>query len=362
MPKNILVNASILDENPTGLGVYTKNVVKKLKDNNKNVKIFSPTEIEGVEIEKITEYVKPKYKLKGGLMRFLWTQFVLPFKSRKDDIIYHPFQYLCLMSRCKQIITIHDFIPLYYPSVAKHQNFYYKYIMPILLKKAYKIICISENTKRDILKFYKVDESKIKVVYNGFEEEKFNCNNVKKEVLEKYNIDYKYMVMVGAGYKHKNIEIALKALANLKDLEFKYIIVGKDSEYIQELKELAEKLNISDKVNFIGYISDEDLVSLYGNSYAFLYTTLYEGFGLPILEAMSCRTVVLSANNSSLPEVYGDAAIDFDAKDSKSLEEAIKKIIGNEKLREELIEKSKENIKKFSWDKTACEISKVLNS
>ena len=362
MGKKILVNASILDENPTGLGIYTKNVVKKLKEKDSNIRVLSAVHIEGVDCEMITKYVKPNYKIRGGIIRFLWTQCILPFKASKNEIIYHPFQYLSLLSKCKQVITIHDFIPLHYPSVAKHQNFYYKHIMPILLKRAYKIICISENTKKDILKFYNVEESKIEVIYNGFDKEKFNKDKVKKDVLKKYNIDYKYIVMVGAGYKHKNIESAIRALVELKDLDFKYVIIGKDSDYIYDLKRLVKFLKLEDKVRFIGYVTDDELVSLYGNSHAFLYPTLYEGFGLPILEAMSCGTAVISANNSSLPEVYGDAAVSFNATDVKEIAERIKEVILNEQLREDIIKKSEKNIEKFSWDKTAEKINIVLNS
>ncbi|MDZ4957137.1 glycosyltransferase, partial [Clostridium perfringens] len=147
-----------LHSNPTGLGVYAENVIREMYKEDPNIRVLSPVEIEGVKVEKISKYVTPRYKKIGGLIRLLWTQLVLPFKADKDDIIYHPFQYLTLFSRAKQIITIHDFIPLYYPEVAKHQNLYYKLMMPILLKRAYKIIAISENTKKDILKFYKVDE------------------------------------------------------------------------------------------------------------------------------------------------------------------------------------------------------------
>ena len=121
-------------------------------------------------------------------------------------------------------------------------------------------------------------------------------------------------------------------------------------------------MDLEDKVKFVGYVSDEDLVSLYGNAMAFLYPTLYEGFGLPILEAMSCGTVVLSANNSSLPEVYGDAAISFDAIDVSNLSEKIKLISENKNLRDELIKKSVKNTARFSWDKTVKEINKILKS
>ena len=359
MGSKIIINSSILHERPTGLGIYVKNVIKELHKYDENIRVLSPVDIEGIKVEKINKYVKPSYKKIGGLMRVLWTQLILPFKVKKDEIIYHPFQYISLFSKSKQIITIHDFIPLYYPEVAKHQNKYYRFLMPILLKRAYKIVAISENTKQDILKFYNIDENKVHVIPNGYDNKLFNVENADISTLKKYNIDYDYMVMVGASYPHKNLEIAIKAIADIKE-ECRLIIVGKESEYIRKLKELSKELNIEEKVNFIGYIPDEDLPSLYYYSKAFLYTTLYEGFGLPILEAMGCETVVITSDNSSLPEVYGDAALVFKDNDLVDLREKMEDILRSETLRKSIIEKSKKNIKMFSWERTAREIYNIL--
>lgn len=359
MGSKIVINSSILDERPTGLGIYARNVIKELYKQDESIRVLSPVDIDGIKTEKINKYVKPSYKKRGGLARLLWTQLILPFKVKKDEIIYHPFQYISLFSRSKQIITIHDFIPLYYPKVAKHQNKYYKILMPILLKKSYKIVAISENTKKDILKFYKVDESKIHVIPNGYDTKMFNIENTNISTLEKYKINYDYMIMVGASYPHKNLEIAIKAISNIK-IPLKLIIVGKNSEYIMKLKELTHELNIEEKVNFIGYIPDEDLPSLYYYSKAFVFPTLYEGFGLPILEAMGCGTAVIASDNSSLSEVYGDAALIFKDNDLSDLKEKMESILTVPGLREDLIEKSKENIKRFSWEKTAKEIYDIL--
>lgn len=358
MENKIVINCSILNESPAGLGVYTKNVITELNKFRKN-RILSPVDINGIEVEKINKYVSPDYKKFGGMMRFLWTQFILPFKVKRNEIIYHPFQYVSLFTRAKQVLTIHDFIPLIYPAVAQHQNIYYKYCMPLILKKADKIVCISENTKKDLLNYYKVKEEKISVIYNGYDEELFNCKNINDKILEKYNINYDYMIMVGASYPHKNLELALNAIKELKR-DCKLIVVGKDSKYILKLKAMAKELNIEDKLNFIGYVPDEDLPSLYHYAKAFVYTTLYEGFGLPILEAMACGTVVLCSDNSSLPEVYGDSALVFKDNNARDLEKKMEMILSDEELRKTLIDKSLENIKKFSWKKTAEEINKIF--
>ena len=362
MSKKIYINATILDERPTGLGIYIKNIISKLKDKNIDFKVFCPINLEGVNVIKTTEKLKTTYKKRGGLVRFLWTQFVLPFKVKKNDIVYHPFQYLSILSRSKQIITIHDFIPLYYPEVAKHQYYYYKIVMPILLKKAHKIVCISENTKNDVVKFFNVDEDTLIKIYNGYDEKLFNKNAIKDNVLNKYNIDKPYFISVGAGYSHKNLEAALKAFKNVTESSLcEFIIVGKDSDYINKLKVLCKELKIEEKVRFVGYVPDEDLPTLYNKAIAFVYPTLYEGFGLPILEAMACGTVVLCSNNSSLPEVYGDAAISFDANDIQEIEKSMNLILSNKDESIRLIELSKKRIAMFNWNITANEIIKLFN-
>lgn len=359
MGKKIIVNGSIIHEKPTGLGIYAINIIKELSKD-ENVEVYSPVDIEGVGVKKISKYVKPSYKKIGGFMRFLWTQIVLPFKGEKDDIIYHPFQYLSFFSKKKQIITIHDFIPVYYPNVAKHQNIYYKYIMPTLIKKAYKIICISENTKKDLISLYDVDIDKVKVIYNGYDENLFNNKEINEGITKKYKLNKPYMVMVGAGYSHKNLEVVIEAFKNLKEqVNLELVIVGGNSDYIVKLKEMVKKYQLGN-ITFTGYVSDEDLKDLYGNSEAFLYPTLYEGFGLPILEAQACGTAVICSNNSSLPEVYGDSAVSFNPTDVNSVENAIKILIKDNELREKLIKKGYKNIKRFSWGKTANEIKKLI--
>ena len=372
MGNKLYVNATILHEKPSGLGVYAENIIKCLRDAKVEMKVFAPINIEGVDVIKTTKYVKPSYKKKGGLMRFIYTQFVLPFKVHGDAIIYHPFQYLSLLSRKKQVITIHDFIPLYYKEVAKHQYKYYKYIMPLLLKKAYKIICISQNTKDDLMKFYNVPEHKVHVIYNGYNKEIYNTENVEnaEEMLkENYNIDYPYIVMVGAEYTHKNIRRAMEAFSKVQHRKnTKLVLIGKDSEYIRGLKEYAKELNIEEEVKFVGYVPTEHLKALYYRADAFLYPTLYEGFGLPVLEAWGCDTLVLCSNNSSVKEIAGEGAITFNPESTEEISNAIKKVIDARNSEDkELIEEieriklvAKENLKNYNWEKTSKEILKVI--
>lgn len=362
MNKKIYVNGTILHERPTGLGVYAKNILRVFEKNNLNLEVFCPVPVGSLKVHKVTRFVKPSYKKLGGLVRLLYTQLVLPLKVKKQDVLYHPFQYLSLFSNSKQIITIHDFIPMYYPEVARHQYRYYKYFMPFLLKKAHRVICISNNTKEDLLKFYNIDESKIRMIYNGYDCDLFNEENINEDILKKYHIDYPYMVMVGASYHHKNLEAAIKAFKELEDKKgCKLVIIGKTSDYVESLKKLTQELEMEKEVIFLGYVEDEELKTLYNKSKAFLYPTLYEGFGLPILEAAACNTLVLCSNTSSLPEVAGEGAIMFDPLNITEIKAAIETALNNEVLVKEIKHKAKENLKRFSWEKAGREIFETIN-
>jgi glycosyltransferase involved in cell wall biosynthesis len=362
MDRKIYANGTILHETPTGLGVYAKNILKVFAKDKRPVKVFCPIPIEGLEVIKVTDYVKPSYRKKGGLIRLLYTQLVMPFKVKKNDVLYHPFQYLSLFARAKQVMTIHDLIPLYYPEVAKHQYKYYKYFMPLLLKRAHKVICISNNTKEDILKFYDVEESKIEMIYNGYDRELFNTENIKEETLKKYNIEYPYMVMVGASYPHKNLHSAIRAFKELKDKQgSKLIIIGKSCPYVETLIDLTKELNLEKEVIFLGYVPDEDLKTLYNKSIAFVYPTLYEGFGLPLLEAAACDTLVLCSNNSCLPEVAGEGAVMFNPESLDEIRIAMEKALEGGEDIEEIKSKAKENLNRFCWEKTGRQVYEIIS-
>lgn len=362
MSRKIYVNATILHEKTTGLGVYAKNILRVFSSDKKDVEVFCSIPIDGLKTIKVTKYVRPSYHKKGGVVRFLYTQLVLPFKVKSEDVLYHPFQYLALFSNSKQIMTIHDLIPLYYKEVARHQYIYYKYFMPLLIKKANKIICISNNTKEDLIRFYNIDENKIKMIYNGYDKDFFNEDDIDEGILKKYDIDYPYMVMVGASYPHKNLESAIKAFKELKDKNgCKLIIISKNSGYVEKLRELTKELNLDKVVIFLGYVADNDLKTLYNKSKAFVYPSLYEGFGLPILEAVACNTLVLCSNNSSLPEVAGEGAIMFDAENLEEIKKAMEIALAGGKQVEEVKRKAKENLKRFSWEKCSREVFDVID-
>ncbi len=357
----LYVNASILHETPSGLGVYAKNVIEHLARLDPALKVFSPVDLEGLSVTLITRFVKPSYRKLGAITRVAWTQGVLPFRTAKEDTVYHPFHYLSLCSWSRQVMTVHDFIPLYFPEAAPHQYHYYRRVMPRLLKRADRVICDSENTKQDIIKFYGYEADRLTVVPLGYDRDLFNETSRRDGVVARYGIKRPYILMVGAGYPHKNLHRVIQAFSTLADrIDHDIVIIGGDSSYRVHLSELVHELRLEKRVRFAGYVPDADLPSFYADAACFAYPTLYEGFGLPILEAMACGAPVVCSNTSSLPEVAGDAALMFDPEDEEEIAHCLERVLTDSALRDGLRARGRENTKRFSWEATARGIYSAL--
>lgn len=365
--KKIIINASILNNKPSGLGIYTMNVLKHLTkyiDVDKSFVCTSSNKLDNIyNCIKLNEKISPGYGKFAGLYRFIWTQTKFVYKyHNKKEIVYCPTQYASLLSKNRQIITIHDIIPIKFPKQNKMQYLYYRYFLPILLNKCEDIITISNNTKEDLVKFYKIKEEKIHVIYNGYDESLFNNDECDKNYFrDKFNLN-KYILIVGASFPHKNIDNYIKSYSLIKDkVEEKLVIVGGRKEYKEYLKKICKVNNVENDVIFMPYLNDYEISLLYKNATLMIYPTLYEGFGLPAIESMACGIPVLMSNTSSLPEIGENAAEYFDPYSIQDMAEKTVLLIKNEKLRNELSKKGLENVKRFSWDETAKNIAKILN-
>jgi glycosyltransferase involved in cell wall biosynthesis len=181
-----------------------------------------------------------------------------------------------------------------------------------------------------------------------------------EELNKKFGITKPYILFVGTIQPRKNIAKLIEAVSLLKNKEIQLVVVGKKGWLWEEILAAPEKFKITDRIKFLDFVGNEDLPSLYKNAQCFVLPSLYEGFGLPVLEAMQFGCPVVTSNVSSLPEVGGDAAIYFDPESVDDMAEKIDKVISDEKLRAEMTEKGYNQVKKFSWEKTAKETLKVL--
>jgi len=372
---NIAIDGTIIREGITGTGFYITNLINGLVkiDNLNSYYIFGDEKY-------LRRYVKVDKKnfnivhqrFRNRIIRVLWEYFIFPFKLKKlkIDILHSP-NYITPLFKFgfKIILTIHDLTFLLFPEkypITKRLLF--SKMLPVFIKISDKIIAVSENTKKDILKLFNVLEAKIIVTYESYPDYyNYSIDKEKaKEILIKYGIEKKYILYIGMIEPRKNIISILKAFVELdKELEIDLVIVGKKGWYFKEIEEYMmkiEKLKLRNNIIFTGYVPEEELKYFYKAALMFIYPSLYEGFGLPPLQAMSCGTPVITSNVSSLPEVVGDAAIKINPDNLGELKNSIRCLYADKGKREDLIRKGLENSKKFSLEKVAIKVLSVYNS
>lgn len=306
-----------------------------------------------------------KYQIVPG--KIFWSQVFLPLSlfgnnliKKKLNLFFSPAHYAPRFSPIPSVVTIHDLSYLYFPKdFLKKDLFKLKNWTQYSIKKAKKIIAVSKSTKKDILKNYPIDEKKITVIYNGYEKPKLKAQKLKGKTK-----DDLYFLFVGTIQPRKNISTLIKAFEKftVKHPRFNLILAGKKGWLYQEILNQIKNLGLSNKIYFTDYITDHQLVFLYQNAFALIMPSLYEGFGIPLLEAMSFSCPVISSFASSLPEIGGEACLYFDPKDANSLLEKMKELTNNNQLRKQLIEKGKERVKLFSWEKCGQQTLQTLIS
>lgn len=304
-----------------------------------------------------TFFERHSFKGKYRLLNILNGKISEKYISKGDYDIFHPTYYnpyfLDFLNNKPFILTIYDMIYEIFPEIfsLKDKTAERK---KLLAQKATKIITISENTKRDVIKYLGIDEGKIEVIYLG---NSFKINKYDKTINIK--IPEKYILFVGSRRVYKNFELFIEAISPLIIDDNKLNIVcagGGDFSNIEIDK--FKNLNIRDKLFYYSG-SDSILAYLYQKATAFVFPSLYEGFGIPILESFACRCPLICSKTSSLPEVAGDAAIYFDPTDKLSMLNSIQKVIYNDELKKQLINKGIERVKEFTWKKTADKTKKI---
>jgi len=281
----------------------------------------------------------------------------------EPDIVHLPnqnFARFALFRRNPFIVTVHDVVRFYIrfdPETVRERIWLKLDVMGV--KRATHIIAVSQHTKNDLIKYMKIPESKITVIYNGIDRSIFKPYNVRLRLLDK-----PYVLYVGSERPRKNLDSLFEAFAMLKkefpDLKLlKVGPVGRYDMYRRASGKKLVRLGITRDVAFIDYVSEQDLVSYYCSAALLAYPSLYEGFGLPPLEAMACGCPVVTSNTSSLPEVVGEAGIMVDPYDVDGLAQAMRRVLTDSKLRDDMVRKGLEQSKKFSWEKAAEQTREV---
>jgi len=345
----------------TGIGTYTYQLIRNLAsvDLKNNYRFFWPGD-EYKDLDPRTDAVFNsilKHKDK------FWEEVHIPAVLEGENInVYHVPQNgigLPVRKNCPLIVTVHDLIPYVYPeTVGRTYLKVFLQEMPRIMEDADKVITVSEWSKRDIQKIFKLPDERIVVTYEAAEEiyrplDKRKCGEFIKQ---KYGIDSRFILYLGGFGSRKNISSLINAFFELKndlDFDIKLVIVGKPGRDFEDLNLLVEALGIKDRVEFPGFAPVEELPLFYNAALIFVYPSIYEGFGLPPIEAMACGTPTITSKSSSMPEVVGDGALLINPFDSIELAESMYRLINDEDLALHYTVKGLARANLYSWRKTA---------
>jgi glycosyltransferase involved in cell wall biosynthesis len=286
----------------------------------------------------------------------LWDNVQLPpfLKSDNIDIFHSPYYILPLIKSCKLVVTVHDLIFEIFPSdYSLWDRLSHRTVTRSAVQKADKVIVPSTCTKQDVMRLYGVPEKKIEVIYEAADDNFRPIDKplAKKAIEQKYGIKDNFILYVGSIRPRKNIEKLVKAFYNLrKDYKsnFKLVVAGKVGMRI-DFNGFIKRFGLENEVVHTEYVSDDDLPLLYNAAELFVYPSLYEGFGLPPLEAMACGTPVIASNIPSIAEVINDAGVLVDPQNEKELTLSMRDVLENEDLKKELRRKGIARARSFSW-------------
>lgn len=369
---------------PTGTENYSLNLIEVLGqiDYNNSYTLY----IRNNSYQTLGVKFPDNFKFKVIPWPYLWTQAGLASECIKEppDVLFIPAHTLPLIRRpsLKTVVTIHDlgaeFLPQYHQFPHK---LYLNKSTEYAVKQATHLIAVSKSTKDSLIAKLHCDSQRISVIYEGYDDEKFNPQASKKKlyhetesrpeslvkirkVLDKYKIKLPYILFVGTIQPRKNLVRLIEAfsIVSSKASSISLIIAGKPGWTYEEIYSAPEKFRVEERVRFLDYIASEDLPIFYQNAHCFVLPSLYEGFGLPVLEAMACGCPVVVSKTSSLTELVGEAGLLVNPLNINDIAENLQSIINNSELREDLIKKGLKQVKKFSWEKCARETLKVIEN
>ncbi len=360
------INASIIGESPTGLGLYAINLIRALDTLRDGLRVYtsSPQALGRLRarILPATRLARPERGLRGHFMRLIWVQTALRVRARAAGIeaLLNMVPEAILGSPIPQVTVVHDLLPLFFPAEYPRQQYYFRSLVPRVLRSSRVLVADSESTRRDITQSYGIAPDKIRVVYPGYDPDTYSANGSDRPLRSG---EGSYLLYVGNLLPHKNLLSLLDALAILRRRRRARLIIRGDGQpaYARAVRERVETLGLGDLVSFQGYAAEGALRDLYAGAVCLVLPSLREGFGLPVLEAMACGTPVITSSSSSLPEVGGDAALRVDPHDAIDLADAMYRVLTDADLRDDLRERGLKWVRAFSWRRTAEQISRLLD-
>ncbi len=349
----LLVNLACLMTRPTGISTYALNILPHLQ-------ALDPILLTAQSMPAYQCYPTPskqtaEYGIQGHLRRLLWTETDLPklYQKLKAKLLFSPLPEAPLLSQCQYIVMVHDLIPLKFPQLRSPLTLYNRLLVPKILKNALHIVCNSTATADDLTQLLEIPAQKITPILLAYDQQHFQFLDLPTN---------QYFLYLGRHAPHKNLSRLISAFASVaQHQDYQLWFAGEpDRRYTPLLKAQIASLGLSSQVKFLDYIAYADLPRLINQAIALVFPSLWEGFGLPVLEAMACGTPVITSNLSSLPEVAEDAALLVNPYQVDQLAEAMRLMVNDASLRSQLRLAGLDRASQFSWSKTGQATVEVI--
>jgi glycosyltransferase involved in cell wall biosynthesis len=350
-----LINLSFLIPQPTGISTYALNILPYLKSLDP-ILLTSQTLLD-YHCQLVPAGLTADKGTQGHFKRLCWTQLQLPklYRDLEADLLFSPVTEAPLQSHCRYVVMCHDLIPLRFPNRFSPLTPYFHHYIPRVLKQAQHIICNSQATAQDIIDFYKIPAQKITPIPLAYDSSHFRFLDLPTQ---------NYFLYLGRTIAYKNLQRLISAFAALNTVQdYQLWLAGPiDPRFLPVLQAQIAEFRLTAYVKFLDYVTYAELPALINHAIALVFPSLWEGFGLPVLEAMACGTPVITSNLSSLPEVAGGAALCIDPYDVQAIAQAMQAIITDASLWQQLRLAGLARARQFSWSKTGQATVEVLQS
>ena len=360
----IAVNTRLLLKNKMeGIGVHAFNVLKRITANHPEHQFLFLFDRKYDEEFIFSSNITPVVLFPQARHPFLyywWFEYSVAriLNWVKPDIFYSPDGYLSLNTKVPSIPVIHDLNYEHYPKdLPRLTSWYYRHYFPLFAARAERILTVSAFSKQDIVQHYNINADKIDVVYNAADKQYASMDeNKKREIKTQYSSGEDYFLYVSALHPRKNVKRLLEAFDKVKKASaspIKLVLVGPHYFKNSEMEDVYREMKFKNDVVFTGRLNVEELSKVMGAAFSLVYVSYFEGFGIPLIEAMQCDVPVIASDITSIPEITGDAARMVDPFSVDSIADGMLEILKNPAIRQNLIEKGRDRCTFFTWDKTA---------
>ncbi len=360
MPPHLLISLASLLSKPTGISSYTLNILPHLQQ-------LDPTLLTGQPMpdyrcHPIAANQTSEVGIGGRLRRLYWTQVQLPklYRDLQASLLFSPLPEAPIFTGCRYVIMAHDLIPLRFPKRLAPRTLYFRHWVPYVLRQAEHIICNSSATANDLVRFFQIPATRITPIPLAYDDRHFTPNPIESAE----NSTVPYFLYIGHHEPYKNLHrliTAFAALVTQQDSPCQLWLAGStDNRYTPQLKAQVQSLGLSNQVIFLDYTPYGKLPTLLRGAIALVFPSLWEGFGIPVLEAMACGTPVITSNLAAMPEVAGDAALLIDPYQPMELTAAMWRLLDDRHLHAQLQQAGLQRAHQFSWATTGKRTTEVL--